>query len=291
MHRKHSAPSVTQSIIIIFHIEQKKKIMKRCREHNRYPSKEVLDHLADTFQFEKLELRVKDRTNYNLIQDKMDARKERRSKNNHDWKIFPTDILFIIAVYMDIRQVLDLAKKSTIFASFTSQNLFWRRRFYLDLPEVRYMLHQRKLLLCPVFSGKTVEQKYLGWKKFYFVFHYMLHHLFKSALFDDTVVGNVKFLIRYDYFERIFTVRTKIDETEFGSMKRLNLTDVVEKILKLCVPNINRVNYLELCLNKRDVWIENTFMGDFLQGNMSHLKGRLERGYFYTGACGQPRLN
>jgi hypothetical protein len=85
----------------------------------RWPSKKELDYLIDTDQFDRFNERMQDRTIENLLYDAQ-QRKSLEHLTVADVPAIPKEALRRIAVFMDVRQVLDIAKNNIIFARLTT---------------------------------------------------------------------------------------------------------------------------------------------------------------------------
>ncbi len=100
-----------------------------------FPSKSELDALVNAQDWEALKKRAKECTPENMI-----AAAIQRRKDNAEPMLFPLDIFRKIAVYMDIRQVLELGNTNIMFQSFLVSNGFWAEKFANDFPEVLVLL-------------------------------------------------------------------------------------------------------------------------------------------------------
>ena len=130
---------------------------KRGRIQTFYPSKEELKHLADANDYVGLSKRLKDKTIENLVKDAI----ERRNKTKHH-EALPRNVLMLIASFMNVKDVLELANKYIVFYLIVFENEdFWKRKFANEFPEVIYIL------------GNSLDSD-LTWRNYYNVTRYFI---------------------------------------------------------------------------------------------------------------------
>ncbi len=162
------------------------------RFNTRYPSHEELNWLQENFYFDEFFKRMKDATPENVILDAL----ERRTRDlrlfhqgkiqRKDWEVFPLDIVMVIALKMDIRQVMDNAKTTVVFAKILLSEDFWKRRFHGDFPEMLVPPGFGREL--PVINGGVAT-----WKNYYLVVRYFImrtRYMLMQYNRESRVIGN-----------------------------------------------------------------------------------------------------
>jgi hypothetical protein len=183
-----------------------------------YPSKAELDYLADIEDLERLQERLKDRTIRNLILDVEGRRVNRPEK-------LPADVLRLIALYMDIRVVLDLAKVSVIYAKLTMDDSFWANRFAMDFPEI------------PSEAAQVLRSHAKVWKGCYFVVNYVATAFYRYEIgqgkFDYTV-GDLRIKFSTDrLYSQIVQKKILVGFTEeLGRGKHITIAELAEETCK-----------------------------------------------------------
>ena len=107
--------------------------MKRPRDFDtHYPTKKELDWYVENNLFGDLDERMCDMTSKNIVLDGMKRRNQTLEQYQKgklakaQWETIPLDVLALVSIRMDIRDVLKNACKTVVFAHIISQDKFWK---------------------------------------------------------------------------------------------------------------------------------------------------------------------
>ena len=101
--------------------------MSKRKFDSHYPTKDELQYLMDTHQFEAAQKRAKDMTLENMRKDIVEKRK-------YQSLIIPLQIIRMIALYMDVKSIMKLSRGDSIFYEIIQNEEFWERKLYIDMP-------------------------------------------------------------------------------------------------------------------------------------------------------------
>lgn len=205
-------------------MEGPEKRYKRPVFNTRYPTKEELAYLTENELEDELSKRVEDMTMENLMADVRERRAHRITKPE-DADGIPSDMLVKLLDTMDIRLVLELAKKSVVVAEKTASDNWWGRRLDKDFPEYRRL---------------GVEDTFYDFYKYkykdvYFVVRYILKVLY--AWFADNELLNfspkANLSVKYKHVSSLDFSKTyyATNGTKIGVTKTVRIDDV---LLSVC---------------------------------------------------------
>lgn len=137
------------------------------KRQSHYPSRKELDLLVDANDFTKLNLRLADRTVENLLLDVKDRRDPRQDR-------FPFGVSKTVALFMDIKEVLNMACQTTLFALIVFEDTFWKSRMSMDFPEFPVSFDPS------TFEGARRFKKQ-PWRRLY----YMIRYFFYSSIYKS----------------------------------------------------------------------------------------------------------
>ena len=230
----------------------------------------------------------------NIIKDGMEKREGIKK-----YEKFPQDVLKIIALDIDIRQLLEFAKKDTLFASLLNNNDFWKKKYYHDFPEVKNL-------------SLPLSEKF---KNNYFVVRYWLiksrQYIFSEAQFN--VSDGVELRLSYDKETETIKVKTFIELKQVGSVKEIDFdnyfsskyskirnnyfeckrNNYIEQFIasehsnELIIINISdsayyrekKYYFLKYLIRKRDSFYFDEFVKNFKDGFVSKKEGKPVIGY------------
>lgn len=162
-----------------------------------YPSQEELSWYANNGLFTEMASRLKDMTTYNVIKDAMKRREHILDLVNDNkvernkWEKFDANVTRLIAIRMDIKDVQGMACYSVLFATFATDDKFWKEKFLYDYPEVA-QIFDYKLPKCVNVIGR------LPWKRCYVVTRYYMT-LLRTAIVEDIEPQIVNVGIEHDF--------------------------------------------------------------------------------------------
>lgn len=190
-----------------------------------YPSQEELNWLANTESYEELNTRLEDANFENLMADI----KVRRSQQKEITDRFPFGVSRMIALYMDIRDVLTMSWKSTLFTLFVIDDLFWKTRLDADFP----LLSKWD----PTHIKGTCRYKSQPWRRYYNFVHYIFHRCVYSRIpsvlqsMIRVSYSNIQFHTHWNREKGVYICRTlrMTNNAQIGEAKELKFEEMLKK--------------------------------------------------------------
>lgn len=220
----------------------------------RYASDKELEYLVENDMHEQLDKRLAERTYENMILDMKDRRNavfDTTLFQNILEREVPIDVLHLIAIRMDIRDVLRLATQSTGAAIILQDNMFWFKKYQYDFPEV-YDLNKE---FDPSIIDTTKRQP---WRRLYYVVRYFMRNVVYPTL--------AMYVVHNYSYHRINFVYDKI-ENYFKKLVHLN-----DNSKLIGTSNVN-IQYVTKFLEKNYIlWLTGIFViSNFMPDRLVYL--------------------
>ena len=168
-----------------------------------YPTWEELQYLTNTHVFKRLTKRSKARTKKNM---RMDLKKKKSLQHT----IVSYHIIMKIALHMDVRQVLEQAKRNSVFYMIVHSDPFWKAKLWNDFSRV---IPYRNMLMrdleCTLPDWVAFKTTKLGG----LISDLKLERTYTGA-FGPSLKGNIKSIFPMTPFRRCYYIlRPLVDQT------------------------------------------------------------------------------
>ena len=198
--------------------------MKRSRELDwshkvtHYPTNAEIEYYTANLLFEELEQRSNDFTRENMSKD---LQERRLLQIPH--LILGQHMKTKVALYMDVRDVIEQAKKNSVFYAIVNNDDFWSRKIDVDFPEItKYRAKLMKAERSRIMYHKKPEGK---WDTDYMIFSKYSGNRNPIVLFSDVPFRGYYYVIRKLLVE-IYT------RNSWSSVTRQNVTYDFEYVAK-----------------------------------------------------------
>lgn len=209
-------------------MKRQREIKKPSKYSTHYPSKEELAWYVENDLYKELDKRICDMIPKNLVLDGMDRREvnlkqfQQGKISKKDWEVIPLDVLKLIALRMDIRQLMTNACKTVVFAYFLSLEDFWQDKFFYDFPEIMAFETLKKL-----------PRKDLSWKSYYLVVRLFIIKCRKSFVKRTDKVQFTNFIKHFTFNQELNMIDVKIKSItgkEIGKVKHVTFYEYLKDV-------------------------------------------------------------